>query len=302
MFDLTNITSQKGAKIRFTRKSSNLWEVKVFGTKHGEGDICQDYMLWGRYDEATDACIPFPCLDNWTGVDVSDEDIKAAFETFSLECPESIVGDLIPTHMLSEQSSIDDNIYVFEKLLVGASMLAYGEDTGIKYATRCINWLRSTDFYNAPASTRYHDAYVGGLLTHTLKVVNNVVQLMKLPQFALNVNIAEATLAALAHDWCKIDRYEQYMRNVKNESTGVWEKVPSFRYKDSPVPFGHGTASMFIAQKFFKLSTEQALAIRWHMGRWYVCESDMNDLQYSNENYPLVHLIQFADQLAIVNY
>lgn len=45
-----------------------------------------------------------------------------------------------------------------------------------------------------------------------------------------------------------------------------------------------------------------ALAIRWHMGRWNVVDSEVNDLQTANENYPMVHMIQFADQLSIVNY
>ena len=65
---------------------------------------------------------------------------------------------------------------------------------------------------------------------------------------------------------------------------------------------GHGTASMFMVMQCMKITPEEAAAIRWHMGKWNVSENEVNEFQQSNEQFPLVHLIQFADQLSITKY
>lgn len=171
----------------------------------------------------------------------------------------------------------------------------------LSYIQNCIDWVRSTDFYDAPASTRFHESFPHGLLYHTLKVYNEVIDFLSLPKFQ-SVSLSSATLVALCHDWCKINLYEKYLKNVKDEETGQWVKEAAYRFKQIDHPFGHGVASMYMAMKLFKLSEEEALAIRWHQGKWHVDDAYQNDFQEANETYPLVHLIQFADQLAIVQY
>ena len=109
----------------------------------------------------------------------------------------------------------------------------------------------------------------------------------------------EAILAALLHDWCKIFCYQSTTRNVKNDETGQWEKVPWYKWKASPMPLGHGTSSIYSAQKYFKLTKEQLLAIRWHMGKWYTAQNEDGDLSESNANFPMVLLLQWADQTSI---
>lgn len=165
----------------------------------------------------------------------------------------------------------------------------------------CINWLVSTDFFDAPASTQYHESFVGGLVMHSVEVYNQIIDLATLPQF-VSVDLNDAIIVALVHDWCKIDLYESYQRNVKNELTGQWDKVTAFRRNQKGICLGHGVSSMFLASKFMPLKSEMALAIRWHQGRWNVCREEMNELQMANEKCPIVHLIQFADQLAITEY
>lgn len=175
-------------------------------------------------------------------------------------------------------------------------------DDAVPRILRCLQWLHTTDFYIAPASTRYHDSTVGGLLNHSLKVADCTTKLLRSPIFNV-VDIESAVLVALVHDWCKIGFYESYQKNVKNETTGVWEKQDAFRWKDKAYScLGHGVSSMYIAQKFIKLDIEECLAIRWHMGAWRVCDSEINEMQQANEMYPLVHLLQFADQLSITEY
>lgn len=169
-------------------------------------------------------------------------------------------------------------------------------DKADKYTLRCIDWLESTDFFTAPASTKYHDSFQSGLLRHSLLVARNVAELMKLSQFH-NIDTAEAILVALVHDWCKIDFYEEYQRNVKDDTTGQWYQQTAYRCKGSKIPLGHGVTSLYMAQKFFKINTEQALAIRWHMGDYTTSETEKYDLMEANKH-PMVQLIQIADKLA----
>lgn len=211
--------------------------------------------------------------------------------TFERINPELLYGTISTDTTTSLQTAFEDIIIKCCDYLYDTSADAI--------ASRAIHWLASTDFYYAPASTKYHDSTDGGLVRHTLKVVDQVIQLSQLDVFK-GVNLAEAVLAAMCHDFCKINFYEPYMRNVKDETTGVWSQVRSWRCKGSELPFGHGVTSMYMASKLFKLTTEQALAIRWHMDTYNVCENETHDLMDSKEKFPMVRLIQMADQLAIV--
>lgn len=210
---------------------------------------------------------------------------------------------------ISDVEAMDLNSMVtyYNSLLTNCIVARYSDitpgdtDKYILRANRCTEWLATTDFYAAPASTRYHESEPGGLLKHTLKVVARIKDLLKCDVFK-DVSVHSAVLVALVHDWCKIGLYESYNRNIK-DSNGNWTQVMEFKYKELLLTcFGHGVSSMFLIQRFVNLSVEEALAIRWHMGAWRVVDSEMNELQQSNETYPLVHLLQFADQLSIVSY
>lgn len=228
-----------------------------------------------------------------------------------MSCPESQVGlpiDNIIDFSAAENNSLQILRDTYVQLLTGAICLRAFQSTkdvnrGEALAKRIVDYLDSTDFFTAPASTRYHESALCGLVFHSLKVYNEATTLQHLPAFA-NCNICKWALVALVHDWCKIGLYESYTRNVKNEQTGSWEKVAAFRISEHKRnnTLGHGTASMFMISQYVHLSLDEALAIRWHMGTWNVCESEFNDLQDSNEKFPLVHMIQFADQLAITSY
>lgn len=207
--------------------------------------------------------------------------------------PERAIGKLVKTEGQNLMELMDS----YEELLIGAFRL---NRSGKGY-TSMIDWLRTTDFYTCPASTIYHEAYPGGLLIHTLRVYNLAMSLSNSPMFA-SCNKADIAIAALTHDWCKIGLYESYEKNVKNEQTGQWEKKPAYRRNQKGVPLGHGATSMFLATRFFNLNAETACAIRWHMARFNVCEPEINEFQLANETYPLVHLMQFADQLSITTY
>lgn len=232
---------------------------------------------------------------------LKETDVSEQFNNFLLSAAATVLdladtdvsqAELIRQYELKLQA-------VFE--MKAAKMPASSEEVMKRRFSRCVEWLRSTDFYRCPASTRYHESHPFGLLQHSLKVFNKTLELLRLPSFA-DVDISSAVLCSLTHDWCKIGNYEEYMRNVKNEQTGKWEQVPSYRLNMTSLTLGHGVTSMFLVSRFLNLTPEEAAAIRWHMGHWRVIPSEESELQRCNEIYPLVHLVQFADQLAITEY
>lgn len=214
-----------------------------------------------------------------------------------------------PEGSLGQKVKLDDLNSLVEKyewLMIGcirSRLLKNGKNPDNANVDSMLNWIESTDFFTAPGSSQYHDAHPRGLLLHTMRVYNKMCDLMMLPDFS-EVPVDSAALVAISHDWCKIGLYELYDRNVKNESTGRWEKVPSFRRKVETciASFGHGTSSLFLLTRFFRLTNEEGLAVRWHMGEYNVCDPEMNELHHSNETYPLVQMLQFADRLAITKY
>ncbi len=125
---------------------------------------------------------------------------------------------------------------------------------------RLVEWIQKTDFFTAPASTRFHGAYEGGLLEHSLNVYDAFIRL-----FGNNDQPKEnVILCTLLHDLCKAEFYTVEMRNRKNEQ-GKWEQVPFYTIADK-FPMGHGEKSIFLIERFVRLTPNEALAIRWHMG------------------------------------
>lgn len=225
---------------------------------------------------------------------------SADFALFQYNRPEYLVGSVIEGYEITDLPDVFDNLLA-GVILCRAHRQGKNPDAAVSTVKAVIKWLHETDFYTSPASTQYHESYLGGLLVHTINVYNNSVELHKVNKFN-GVPIDAIALVAIVHDWCKIGSYESYNRNVKNKETGKWEQVLSFRNKSINIPLGHGVTSMFLASKFFRLTTEECAAIRWHMNHWNVADNEVNDLQRANEAYKMVHYIQFADQLSIVSY
>lgn len=156
-----------------------------------------------------------------------------------------------------------------------------------------VDWLaENTDFFEAPASTRYHGAEEHGLVFHSLAVYSNLYTLA-------NHKYTRDTIAlvSLFHDLCKANYYVKSSRNVKNEVTGIWEKVPCYTVNEQ-LPFGgHGSKSVYLLMKHgIELSDEEATAINCHMGGW-------DSTTYSNPSgafnkYPLAVYLHLADMLA----
>jgi hypothetical protein len=170
-----------------------------------------------------------------------------------------------------------------------------------KYVTRpssdrLLNWLvNKTDFFTAPASTRYHGACKCGLVMHSLNVYHALKKLNDEEKLCSEETIA---LVALCHDFCKIDYYRVSTRNKKNEKTGQWETVPFYAVEDK-LPYGHGEKSVFIIERFLHLTTEEAMAIRWHMGGFDVsARGGSYDISEAYRQYPLAVMTHVADLMS----
>lgn len=116
-----------------------------------------------------------------------------------------------------------------------------------------------TDFFEAPASTRFHGSFEGGLCQHSLNVYHRLLENGLTEGYSLGT----ITLVSLLHDICKANIYQKSVRNVKEN--GVWKQVPCYTVKDS-FPFGHGEKSVVLILRYVALSEEEMLAINWHMG------------------------------------
>lgn len=152
-----------------------------------------------------------------------------------------------------------------------------------------LDWMQKTDFFTAPASTKYHCACECGLVMHSVSVFNTLME----KHFDEEKDNAESfAIAALLHDLCKAQFYKVSTRNVKNEQTGQWEKQPFYAVEDS-FPYGHGEKSVFLIERFMRLKIEEAMAIRWHMGGFEDRNGFTVSLAY--EKYPLAVKLHLAD-------
>lgn len=176
----------------------------------------------------------------------------------------------------------------------------YTENIKREGADKLLDFLENkSDFFTAPASTRFHGAYEGGLLRHSLNVYECLVSYLARErvkeQYKLNVSDETAAVVALLHDVCKVNFYTVSMRNQKNDATGQWEKVPYYTINDQ-LPYGHGEKSVYMVSAYIKLSREEAMAIRWHMG--FSGIEDKNTIGAALEKYPLAFALSVADMEA----
>lgn len=155
-----------------------------------------------------------------------------------------------------------------------------------------LNWLIGTDFFTAPASTKYHCACEGGLVQHSISVYKTLRE-----KYFNEESDSEESFAicGLLHDLCKTEFYKVSTRNVKNEVTGVWEKQPFYAIDDN-FPYGHGEKSVFLIERFMRLKPAEAVAIRWHMGGFdnSVKGGDFS-IGLAYEKYPLAVKLHISD-------
>ena len=191
---------------------------------------------------------------------------------------------------------VNENIKRFESLL---------RSTKREGIEGLIAFIRKSDFYTAPASTKYHSCHKGGLLEHSLNVYDRFIEKFKDDLWAEKVDVDKDSLIiiALLHDLCKCWFYGTELKNKKiysdtgkkSDSNGRfdWETVPMY-IVDDKFPMGHGEKSMYLAERFIRLSKTEAMAIRWHM-LWTEPKEYYNTIGNAIKLYPIILALHEAD-------
>lgn len=167
-----------------------------------------------------------------------------------------------------------------------------GADTLLDYLSN------KSDFFTAPASARFHGSYAGGLCDHSVNVYHCLRDYLERERvkelYGLEYSDESVALVSLLHDVCKIGCYKQSTRNVKGPD-GKWQSVPTYFYEDN-LPYGHGEKSVYILSGFLRLTREEAMAIRWHMG--FSGDEDKRLVGQALQQYPLAFALSLADMEA----
>lgn len=168
-------------------------------------------------------------------------------------------------------------------------------------------WMLKSNFFEAPASSKYHLAQPGGLAIHSLNVYRRLREItirdmtnQDAPgEYHLSAE-QEETVAVLGllHDICKVGVYHQETKRRKNQDTGKWEDYQGYTFRD-PLPLGHGEKSLFLITRHMELTDEEALAIRWHMGAYDdAVKGGSRSMNEAMELTPWVWRLQEADMCA----
>ena len=166
-----------------------------------------------------------------------------------------------------------------------------------KGSTEVLRYLTAEGFFSAPASTKYHGAFPGGLCKHSVTVANNMLDLLKLHGLVNETYRRSAVMCALLHDICKIDAYRKTTKRQRG-ADGKWQDVPAYEYNDSALPLGHGEKSVFLLLSLgMELTDQEAAAIRWHMGAYRDREC-FNEMGRAFDRYPLALFLHLADMTA----
>ena len=165
-----------------------------------------------------------------------------------------------------------------------------------------LKYLQESDFFEAPASTKYHGSYEGGLVQHCIDVYNALHDELAFIYGDNYLGVySEETIAivSLFHDLCKVGRYKAGTRNVKDPVTKQWHGEPTYFYNDEAFEMGHGASSVYTVQKFINLEDFEAQAIFWHMGAYDISNySNLNGLSSAFEKNTLAFALHRADMMA----
>lgn len=145
--------------------------------------------------------------------------------------------------------------------------------------------LDELGYFDAPASTKYHGNYEGGLFDHSLAVTEALLDMTN--KLGLKWGRPESPyIVGMYHDLCKCDAYEYDL------------ETDSYKYNSDTILDGHGSKSAIIALKHMPLTDEEIACIRWHMGAY---ETDTKLWGYYGraiEEYPNVLYTHTADMIA----
>ena len=126
-----------------------------------------------------------------------------------------------------------------------------------------MKWLNDEGFFTAPASTKYHGAYEGGLYDHSYAVTERLLKLTEDNKLKWNRK-QSPFIVGMFHDLCKCDQYIEKKPGLDLE----YEDAPVYEYNSNTLLKGHGAKSVMLLSQFITLTEEEMLCIRYHMGAY----------------------------------
>lgn len=202
------------------------------------------------------------------------------------------------------QNQIETNKKEFISLMEKAASLNDKKANGIK---KLLDYLENSDFYTAPASTKYHQNYEGGLCEHSLGVYKHLIKLLEAYNLKDKYSEYSIIIVALLHDLCKIGIYEKVRKKVaKVDANGkeilgengfkIWEFQEVWETRKDLVTLGHASKTIYMIMHFFILSEEEAEAIYNHMS-WFDV-SDFHTISMVSNSFiknKLAYFLSLAD-------
>lgn len=183
--------------------------------------------------------------------------------------------------------------------------MIYGKEDFIKIfnstikregADKLLAFLESSDFFTAPASTRFHCAFEGGLVSHSVNVYKRLLFNIENEfgsEWEKHYSHETIAICSLLHDLCKVSYYKKDYRNVKEN--GQWVKKEVY-VKEEDLPYGHGEKSVYILQSFLKLTREEAVAINFHMGGFDArVKGGDGSISEAYDKFPLAIMLHVSD-------
>ena len=169
---------------------------------------------------------------------------------------------------------------------------------------KVISNLEDIGFFQAPASTKFHGNYDGGLVEHSLNVYTQARYLLEVakrirPDVASTIKEDNLIIASLLHDICKSKLYYK-IKKWRKDANNKWEEYETYEKSYKDLPIGHGEKSVIMLVNWgFKLTEDEILAIRWHMGGFDINEYQDSKLSFNAASEkPLTAIIVAADWLA----
>ena len=163
---------------------------------------------------------------------------------------------------------------------------------------KLLHWLEESDFFTAPASTRFHGNHEGGLVEHSLQVYKCLLGELDTVDLKTRYTNETVAIVGLLHDICKANFYFPEIKNFKDEATNTWKKYQTYKCEDH-FPLGHGEKSVIMLQNFIKLTASEIIAIRWHMGMFdpgmMLSPYEKPAYQKAVDECPLTVLLQISD-------
>lgn len=147
-----------------------------------------------------------------------------------------------------------------------------------------IDRLRDMNFFTAPASTKFHGNYEGGLFTHSFVVARTLVELTDCNNLMWERK-ESPYIIGMFHDLCKTDYY------ISNGTGHAWER------NDDCLLKGHGEKSVMLLSQFYTLTEEEIMCIRYHMGA-FTPKEEWSDYTRAVHTYPNVLWTHHADMIA----